>query len=435
MTDSNAEFPIPKNSETKPTKVSTPVIPSQPAGDSPAFDSTTATVASIQQELADEITRTPRRDIYKGYLGGAVEDRNTTFYSIDINGFSSEQRPKISIDHVISSAIEAAIAHGRDEVVIFDFGCGRGDFFKSIIKGGENDILRQTTEMIRNHPNLRVKLLGLTDVTGLQARRMSDQELANGTDLKNPEAEPKNLSAHIDYYGVTAAQTLEKYLDSKGITTIDVAFAVQSLPYLPANNFEAVLETIIARLRPGIGTFASGPYASQVPGFFEEYTPYNYHDEDFHFSNLIKKTPDRPSLQSTLREKGKRFTKPDADIHQEVALLQAAFEKYKELGVLSQEKIDENIDRLLPLATRGLNRVTNQHPKLEQLLGNKNDRTNLETIATALLSRAEHGLGEKRREQLREKKKAVLARLKTKHKDNGDADIDFDYSYIRVKKK
>src|SRR6478672_5160763 len=129
MTDSLVEQGLPPEEKRKPEAKHPFPVRNQPATTPPPVDAAASTIATIRNEL----TRKTKRNIYKGDQGVSSDNRDTSAYMIDLNGYSDEKRPKIEIDEVLTSALEAAIANGRDEVVIFDFGCGKGEFFKDII--------------------------------------------------------------------------------------------------------------------------------------------------------------------------------------------------------------------------------------------------------------------------------------------------------------
>jgi len=409
MSDKNVEQPISMGEQSKSPYKSQPAHPqisTQRSSTEPTAVDPITKIEDIRNELKG------KTGIYKGQIGNDSIARGRRSYEDQWNRKEGE---KISYDGLIVTAVERAAAEGRDEVIIFDFGCGEGNTMKEFVEDGNSEAIQS----IKAHPDVKVKLIGLTDTTGL-ADAPSVQELAEGRELKSPDAEPTNLAAGIDFYAVTAARTLEDYFVAHGIDAIDVGMAIQSTAYLPAKNFAATMESITKRLLSPGSTFIAAPYATQVPGF-DSYGGLPRLD--------VRTKTDGPSIHASMRERGRRFLGDDINIPEEVRYLEAALQKYVQLGRITEEQIDEKINSYLPKSTQRVNRWRHRKPSIEQLITKfENPIAALGQVAY-LMGVADQEFFANRQEKLLEQKKAALTTLKEKYASK--VEIVFDDDLIR----
>jgi hypothetical protein len=312
------------NQQARPEVLSKhPQAPKEPISTDSANADSEQRITEVRSKLAEI-----KVGLYKGQTGRESIARGRGSYEYQWN---REEGEDITYDGLIAAAIERAAVDGRDEVVMFDFGCGEGNAMHEFVQDANSEAMKS----VKAHPDVKVKLIGLTDTTGLKDAPSTQEELAMGRELKSPDDEPTNLAARIDFYAVTAARTLEDYFVEHGIDTIDVGMAVQSLAYLPAKNFAATVDSITRRLQSPGSTFIAAPYSTQVPGF-DSYGGFPHLD--------VRTKMDGPSVQATIRDRGMRFIR-DRDIHEEVGNLEAALQKYVGLGRITEEQIDERINR------------------------------------------------------------------------------------------
>ena len=328
---------------------------------------------------------------YKGsteYLGRGIKAYE--------DEWNTDRNERISYNGLISEAIERAVKDKRNEVVIFDFGCGDGNAIRDFLANNNSS----TMKLLSDHPEISVKFIGLTDTPRL-SESPTQEELTSGRQLKSDDEEPTNVSARIDYYAVTAARTLEEYFVTHNIDSIDVAMAVQSLSYIPLKNFDSTLQSIISRLKVPESTFIAASYAKQVPGF---------RPNIIGIPNIDVRTQTYDaSIPSTIRDRGARFDFPATDTEVEIQNLNSAFNMYKNLGVLTQQEIEEAIDNELPSRERLVNRARRRTPNIGQFYRTKDSRQHLSNVASLLLTRADNRLGSMRLEEIQEKRKIYLA--------------------------
>lgn len=387
--------------------------------------------------------------IYQGGRGGARSDGDWAAYRHELRGSLEDRQPRLDITATVVDAITAAAAQGRDEVVVFDFGCGQGCALEDVVQGRSPDIM----DAVRANPDIKLRLIGLTDLPAIRAATMSPQELAAGKDIPLPEGSPPNVSAHIDYYPVTAARTLEKYFESRGIAEIDLALAVRSFRYLPSKNLELTLQSIAHRLRPQSGVLAARQYAGSPLGFVYQHSPLGYspHLEYYQFDNQHRgggpgNRQRKPSLAATLIEKHLRFVgesadapAPNTDIRQEIGFLAAALQKYVTLNALRVEEIRTKIAVYAAPVGEDAGAPAPESISIQEMLEGLSARRSAEEnrqvlgeVALQLLSRAELVLGDRRENQDFDKKYALLARLQA---ESQDLAVQFGQTALVVRKK
>lgn len=362
------------------------------------------------EEVRDKIKKV-KTGVYKGLTGSYLR-RGIEGYE---NAWNREGYEDVTYDQLVTSAIEQALADGRQEVVVFDFGCGEGNAMTTFLQDDQSEAMKK----IKENPDLQLKLIGLTDTPGIEA---SDEVLASGKQLKSPNDEPINVSAQIDYYAVTAARTLENYFVEHDITSIDVAMAVQSLAYLPAKNFEATVASIASRLKSPNSTFIASAYTNQVPGF----DTYAYPSID------IQNFSREPGVRTTLQDGWTRFSDPNIDIEEEGTNLKSVIGRYVSMGVLSQAEVDKRIEQELKLSRTAKikNALLRHKPQFEELYKADDPRNALGKVAD-LLSSGQENLYIIRGSKLVEQKEAALNKLKSQYADS--LDISFSENVIRMK--
>lgn len=414
MSDNNVEQPVSigEHTEQKSTPESFPIHPTttEQMSTKATHDKPARNINDVRNEL-DGI----KVGIYKGQTGRESIARGRSSYEEQWNQKEGEH---MTYDNIIATAIERAAVAGRDEVIMFDFGCGEGNTMKELVEDEHSEAMKS----VKAHPDVKVKLIGLTDTVGLTNAPATKEDVANGKNLKSPNEEPTNLSARIDFYAVTAARTLEDYFVAHGINAIDVGMAIQSLAYLPRKNFEATVESITRRLQSPGSIFIAAPYSTQVPGF-------DYYGG--HPRLDVRTKTDGPSVHATMHGRSMRFLGQDIDVQEEVKYLKIALQKYVGLGRITEEQIDERINSLLPRKTRASNRWHHRRPSVEQLITKaENPPVALGQIAN-LMDGADQEYFDARQEKLFEQKKAALTTLKEKYADT--IEIAFDDNVISMR--
>lgn len=308
----------------------------------------------------------------------------------------------VDVKDLFVSTLEAARAAKRDMVTIFDFGCGEGNMIKELAEDPE--IMR----VVQQYPDIQVSVVGLTDSAQLPDQP-TDEEKINGRNIVLPEDAPENISGRIDFYAVTAARTLKQYFEKKGIESIDLAFAVQSLRYLPAKNFDEVVTTIADKLVPSGRMLAS--HFSNPP----------YPSNGDYLSIQVRSTGSSPKTEASFFD---RMTKQgdrlefgsEEEVVQELAELQQALEYFRDKGVVSQARIDDTFDKLIPEETRLSNHQDSLHPQSSQIVVRPvghHTRRDLRKIVY-LLENVEGSFAKSRYDTREEQKRAVLTRLSTR---------------------
>lgn len=328
-----------------------------------------------------------------------------------------------SFDDLLSSAIERSVANGKNEVVVFDFGCGDALVFKDLLaeRGGEKALA-----MLRKHPNVQLKLIGVTDIGGLETKGFSDDLLPDNQHLSSIDP-VLHIDAQVAYRSITASQTLENFFSEQHIHGIDLILATQSFPYLSPKNFDHVLHSMVAHLNGG-GALIAAPYATRAPGFKRGGL---FGEPQLNIGYPIAE----PSLKATLNDPTNRFIDETTEIATELDLLKKALKKYKDLGVLTDADIAKRINRYLPTRVRLTNLLTLKQPTIEQIPSGSNEkeyRSRLASIAY-LLDTAETNLGFKKMKEDEQQKQSILAHMQQALKDQ--VTITFGQSAIHMIKR
>lgn len=360
----------------------------------------------IQAATAKTALPDRRTGGYRGSTGQYTRrDIQQYEYSWNLEPSVLKEKNRITFDGLIAGAIKRARDKGRNEVVIFDFGCGNSIAAREFLADPNSEAMK----LIMSNPKIKVKLIGLTDTTDVDhAASATQAELKAGEQLKSTDTEPRNLSGRVDYEYITAANTLEKYLRRQKINKIDVIMSAEALEYLPVPNFERTLRAMIGHLQTGgvlIGAYSPGRW---IPGFV--------HAGDYPIINTLLDVRSKtagPSLQATLRDTDMRFREEKIDIKREAKNLERALKMYVNLGVITQEEIDSKIITQSPKWMQTLNRM-GVPPRVGQLrlTRKRNARISRLRVLSFLLNKANHLYGQTKKKRSYCKKKGDIGSIK-----------------------
>lgn len=256
--------------------------------------------------------------LYRGETGQYLK-RGITGYEGELNQENDKGIGPFSIDSLVSDTLRNVEAQGRTEATIFDFGCGEAEMFRDLLTNPDS----QTIQFLREHPNINLRMLGLTDTTGIENEAKETSLIGQVRDLLSQEEQqelPTNVQAQVAYYSVTAEQTLETFFQQHGVNTIDIGFSVQALSYLFPRNLDRVLRTIIDHLEPNGGKFIAAPYAERVPGFARGGYGEGYLD--------IRGKVERPGFIRAVQENGGGAWDPNSNISDEMISLEKMIDKF-----------------------------------------------------------------------------------------------------------
>ncbi len=181
-----------------------------------------------------------------------------------------------TVDQLLSEQIELAIASGKSEVAVLDIGSGDGGLLYDVVNHPKK--LAKTWQLLQTHPELKIKLIGLTD-----AKKPEDflAKIAIPTSTENPQ-----LTADNYFYTVTATQTIEQFLEAAQQPEVQLILATVSLAYMGANTFSKTMDDSFAALGPS-GKMLVSNYGTKHPGF--------------HVSSIVK-TLNASGLQNSEQE-------------------------------------------------------------------------------------------------------------------------------------
>ncbi len=170
-----------------------------------------------------------------------------------------------SVDSLMLDRLKDAVVNGRSEVTVIDIGSGDGFMMKDL-KEYNLQSLKLKAFLVDN-PGLRLNVIGLTDS---QEPNLQDTEKPIAIDYSKIDSLNQAINQQINvknfYYTLSRTQSLEAFLDSHGINTVDLAFAIESLRYLGPKVFEEVVSTTISRIPQG-GRFVGTGFTGSHPGY------------------------------------------------------------------------------------------------------------------------------------------------------------------------
>jgi hypothetical protein len=309
-----------------------------------------------------------------------------------------------SFDKLLFQGLENAEQSGKSEVLVLDFGCGEGELFKSFLQTPPEE--SEALTFLNAHPNLKVKLVGITDIPGLK-NLPKDITSNSRLPIDVPESMSVNCEAYRIIYAVTAAQPLEDCFQANGISNIDLCVATHSLSYFSVKSFKEVLATLLGNLDPHGAQLVAAQYNTRQPGF----------KSDNFLGTKLDISPQKNSgTQEGLKNNWGRLYYPDIDIQQEIAVIQKAVDVYIRLGVLTDEAVHEAITPHIPLKTRVVNFLQKKPPRLDQISTRDQEDVILSLRSvTQVLAKAESALFTKQHAILEQGKKEVLLELQKEH--------------------
>lgn len=236
-------------------------------------------------------------------------------------------------DDFLVEQLNLAFDSGRPEAVLLDIGSGTGELFASFIQ--DHSMGKRSRAFLATHPDFKVRMIGLTD-SPTPDRHLTQMpvEVLDGM-LKD---ESKRLQEQVEiknvYYSLARGQSLSGFLKTQGVETIDLALATQSLRYLGPKVFEEVLQTVVSMMPKG-GKLVGAGVLESIPGYDGPCGDEFYIPEEFIH-------PDRATRKSMLYWKGiEPGAAEKSDPEAEKEALEAAWQTYKRLGVLTDERIEE----------------------------------------------------------------------------------------------
>lgn len=296
---------------------------------------------------------TEKTGLYQGETGSYLS-RGQKQCESEWNAESEKGFGPYTFDTLVLRRLQEALANGQDEVVILDFGCGEAALFNSFFEMPLAD--SPTLQFLQNNPKMKLKCIGVTDITGLQG--LPDDV---GLFSKIPLPLPAELSGQVEafrvIYAVSAAQTMDQLLQHLEIEKIHLALATHSLNYLSTKTFKATLETLLTHLDERGAQFVAAPYDTRLPGFTSAMLGVELDVQD-----------SSKGISNILRQDKYKIYDEDVDFEKIVANLEKAFVTYQRLGVVSDQELQDAIAAFLPLGTKLLNGVRKKSPEIHQLL-------------------------------------------------------------------
>lgn len=154
---------------------------------------------------------------------------------------------------------------GRYKITVLDLGSGAGGLSTSLKL--DPAIVPQTRAFLWSQPDFQINIVGLTDSPSAE---MHSKELPLKVDDSGLSLMNKTVNQQISVsnfaYTLSRTQTLECFLQERGIRRLDMIFAIKSLRYLPGIIFKEAVQTGVNFLVPE-GRFLAYHYARNVPGY------------------------------------------------------------------------------------------------------------------------------------------------------------------------
>jgi hypothetical protein len=271
-----------------------------------------------------------KRYVYYGLYHGPEDNRmrrNIALVNDELKGSGK------TLDDFLAEQLVSAFNAGRSEAVLLDIGSGTGELFASFIQ--DYSMGKKSRAFLRTNPQFKVQMIGLTDSpTASHHLKVMPIELLDGMLKEDSKRLQEQVEIRNVYYSLARGQSLNDFLKTQGIETIDLAVAIQSLRYLGPKVFEEVLQTVVSKMPRGGKLIASG-VSESVPGYDGACG-----DEFYVPEKLIH--PDRATRRSMLYWKGiEPGAAEKSDPEAEKEALEAAWQTYKRLGVLTDERIEE----------------------------------------------------------------------------------------------
>lgn len=154
---------------------------------------------------------------------------------------------------------------GRYKITVLDLGSGAGGLSTSLKL--DPAIIPQTRAFLWSQPDFQINIVGLTDSPTVEMHskelplKADDSQLGLVDQAVNRQIFVSNFA-----YTLSRTQTLECFLQERGIRGLDMIFAIKSLRYLPRVIFEEAVKTGVNFLIPE-GRFLAYHYACNVPGY------------------------------------------------------------------------------------------------------------------------------------------------------------------------
>lgn len=222
-------------------------------------------------------------------------------------------------DDLILEQLRLASAQGRTEVNHVDIGSGDAGIFNEFLT--DPGSMRKTAKFLNTHPDLTIRLTGITDAPSTEAAYTSKHL---------PSSRSSQLTGENCFFSLTAAQRLSMFLTGQNLNgAVDLFTATSSLQYLGPNNFRHVVEDIIANLRGSGSVMLGSAYSSLFPGMI------------FRGSDITLDIPESNSadIPSLLRDRRKRFT-TGAKTRRSIGTFIRTMEVFKSQGIQIRPDLD-----------------------------------------------------------------------------------------------
>ncbi len=158
-----------------------------------------------------------------------------------------------TFDQLLSEQLRLAVEQGRNEVVVFDLGSGTGALIKNVVNDsglGDDSKTRQSRVLLEEHPDMRVRLVGLTDAQKPEDFLKSDPITASSS-YTIPHPTNRQITAENIHYSITPGQPLSDFLDQTGMPQVDLVFSTSFFIHLDEGVFEQTLRDSAKALRKG----------------------------------------------------------------------------------------------------------------------------------------------------------------------------------------
>jgi hypothetical protein len=287
----------------------------------------------MPEQTGDLAPKAPiRAAVYRGPTDRQRHDRGSEH-------FRAERMPDDkNFDERLCEQLERVQAEGRSELILLDIGSGDGGLFRKFLeRPWENNLSRG---FMYDNPNFRIRMVGMTDSPSPEAINTQKSVVPNETGLDDDDLDiNRRIKVENIYWSLTRTQTLADFLQANQVGSVDLVTATESLRYLSVPVFTEVVRTTWDRLSPGGQFVAQGlsrsepgiKYGGIESGFWE--TEASERDETLWKKLLRDNVNDRGTMAAVV------YPPPFETFEEGREALDRAVEKYKSMGVLTDEEV------------------------------------------------------------------------------------------------
>lgn len=183
-----------------------------------------------------------------------------------------------TFDQLLTQQLHLAIEQGRTTVNVLDLGSGSGALIKNVVNDRsdeEKQRIASSRRILGGNPNLRVRIVGLTDARSGDEFLKREPILPASYSLPIPTND--QISAENIYYSITRTQTLENFLSAVNLEQVDLLVSTAFFIYLEdIDVYKRTLLDAVQSLRSGGGKLLVSDYVSKTtPKIFDD----NYYNE------------------------------------------------------------------------------------------------------------------------------------------------------------